>query len=238
MSVAVPETLPDVAAIVVEPAAAAVASPFEPAALLIVATAALAELQVTCVVRFCVVPSVYVPAAVNCLVVPLTMLGLTGVIAMDTSVAAVTVRVVDPETLPDAAVIVVEPGATDVASPWEPAALLTAATAVLDELHATEVVRFCVVPSVYVPVAVNCLVVPLATDGLAGVTATDTSVAGVTVRVVIPDIPPDAADIVVDPAATEVANPLVPAVLLMVATAELDEFQVEAAVRSCVVLSE
>ncbi len=62
----------------------------------------------------------------------------------------------------------------------------------------------------------------------------DTSVAGVTVRVVAPDMPPAAADIVVDPAATEVANPAV----LMVATPVLDELQVTVAVRSCVVLSE
>ena len=54
---AVPETLPEVAVIVVVPAASAVASPLEPAALLIVAIPALVELQVTAVVMFCVVPS-------------------------------------------------------------------------------------------------------------------------------------------------------------------------------------
>ena len=63
---------------------------------------------------------------------------------MDTSVAGVTVSVVDPDTLPDAAVIVVEPAATGVANPLEPAALLIVATPVLDELQATAVVRFCV----------------------------------------------------------------------------------------------
>ncbi len=50
--------------------------------------------------------------AVNFWVVPLAMLGLVGVIAMDTSVAGVTVRVVDPDMLPDVAVIVVDPVAT------------------------------------------------------------------------------------------------------------------------------
>ena len=66
----------------------------------------------------------------------------------------------------------------------------------------------------------------------------DTSVAEVTVNVVDPDIPPDVALIVVDPAAAEVARPLEPAALLMAATPVADEFQVTAVVRSCVVLSE
>jgi hypothetical protein len=74
--------------------------------------------------------------------------------------------------------------------------------------------------------------------GLAGVTAMDTSVAVVTVSVVDPDIPPDVAVTVVEPAAAEVANPLEPAALLIVAAPVLDEFQVIAVVRFCVVLSE
>jgi hypothetical protein len=70
------------------------------------------------------------------------MLGLLGVIAMDTSVAAVTVSVVDPDIPADVAVIVVEPVATEVALPLEPAALLMAATVAIDELQDTAVVRF------------------------------------------------------------------------------------------------
>jgi hypothetical protein len=75
------------------------------------------------------------------------MLGLVGVTVMDTSVAEVTVSAVDPDVLPDVAVIVVEPAATDVANPLEPAALLIAATPAADELQITDVVRFCVVLS-------------------------------------------------------------------------------------------
>jgi hypothetical protein len=45
---------------------------------------------------------------------------------------------------------------------------------------------------------------------------------------------PDAAEIVVDPAAIEAANPEA----LIVAAPALDEFQVTCVVRSCVVLSE
>ena len=85
--------------------------------------------------------------AVNCRVVPSTMLGLVGVTDMDTSVAGVTVSVVDPDMLPDVAVIVVEPAATDVAKPLEPAALLMVATPPANEPQVTVVVRFCVVLS-------------------------------------------------------------------------------------------
>jgi hypothetical protein len=72
------------------------------------------------------------------------MLGLFGVIATETSVAGVMVSVVDPEMLPDVALIVVEPAATDVASPLDPAALLIVATLVLEELQVADAVRFCV----------------------------------------------------------------------------------------------
>jgi hypothetical protein len=151
-----PDTLPEVAVTVVEPVATEVASPLEPAALLIVAAPVLDELQVTAVVRFCVVLSEYFPVAANCCLVPLAMLGLAGMIVMETRVAGVAVSTADPDTLPDVAFIVIEPAATEVASPLEPAVLLIVATLVLDELHDTAVVRFCVELSEYVPVAVNC----------------------------------------------------------------------------------
>jgi hypothetical protein len=64
-----------------------------------------------------------------------------GVIARDTSTAWVTVSVAEPEMPPEVAVIVLEPVATDAASPLEPAALLTVATPVLEELQVTVVVR-------------------------------------------------------------------------------------------------
>ena len=52
------------------------------------------------------------------------------------------------------------------------------ATAGFDELQLTVLVRFWVLPSLYVPVAVNGCVVPVTIDGLAGVTAIDDSVGG------------------------------------------------------------
>jgi hypothetical protein len=75
------------------------------------------------------------------------MLGLFGVTARDTSVAGVTDSVVDPDTLPNAAVIVVAPAAAEVATPLEPAALLITAMLVDDELQATAFVKSCVVLS-------------------------------------------------------------------------------------------
>jgi hypothetical protein len=234
VSVAAPDMLPDVALIVVVPAAAPVAKPLEPAALLTVATAVFDELHVTVPVSTCFVPSEYAPEAANCWAAPLAMLGLAGVTEIDKSVAGLTVSVVEPVTLPDIAVIVVVPAARHDARPFDPAALLIAATDVLDELQVADAVSTCFVPSEYVPVATNCLVVPLALVGLAGVTERDKSVAGLTVSVVEPDIVPDVTVIVVVPAATDVAKH--PA--LTDATPVLDELGITCVVRSCVVLSE
>ena len=75
------------------------------------------------------------------------MLGLTGVTTIEDSVAFVTVRVVVPETAPRVALIVVEPAATDVASPLEAAALLIVATDTVEELHVTNDDISCVVAS-------------------------------------------------------------------------------------------
>lgn len=111
--------------------------------------------------------------AVNCWVVPagfLEILALTGVTAMETSVADVTVRVADPEMSPDVAVMVVKPVEIPVVT--FPAALMEA-LAGTDEVQATAAVRSCVVLSVYVPMAVNCWVVPAAILGVPGVTAID-----------------------------------------------------------------
>src|ERR1700729_2008196 len=102
-------TAPKAAPIEVVPTPAAVASPLEAAALLTDAIVVSDEVHVTDAVRFCVELSVYVPVAVNCWVVPSVMLGLSGVIAMDTSVAAVTVNPVEPEIVPSVALIVAAP---------------------------------------------------------------------------------------------------------------------------------
>jgi hypothetical protein len=54
----------------------------------------------------------------------------------------------------------------------------TVAAAAFDELHVAELVRFLVLWSLYVPVAVNCWLAPAGTEGVPGVTAIDCKVAG------------------------------------------------------------
>ena len=61
--------------------------------------------------------------------------------------------------------------------------MLIVPTFVDEELHATVLVRFWVLPSVYVPVAANCWVLPFGIDGPVGLTAIDTSTGEVTARV-------------------------------------------------------
>lgn len=141
-----------------------------------------------------------------------------------------TVRVVEPVTAPETARIVVVPCNRAFARP----APLMVATFVLEELQVTEFVRFCVLPLVYVPVAVNCFVSPAAIAEFDGVTAIDTRVGAVTVKRVEPVTGPEAALIVVEPCATLVARPAP----VMVATAVVVEVQVTELVRSFVLLSE
>ena len=74
--------------------------------------------------------------------------------------------------------------------------------------------------------------------GLVGETAIEDSVAFVTVRVVVPETAPRVAVIVVEPAAADVASPLEPAALLIVATDTVEELHVTNDVIICVVLFE
>ena len=73
----------------------------------------------------------------------------------------------------------------------------------------------------------------MAIDGLAGVTAMETSAGGVTVRTVLPLMLPTAAWIVVAPAVRVAAAP----VELMVATLVADELHVAVVVMLAVLLS-
>ena len=101
----------------------------------------------------------------------------TGVTAILVNMAEVTVRVA--ELLKDfkLAAMVDWPVLSPVARPLA----LMATTDGFDELHVARVVRFCLLPSLNVPVAVNCSVVPAAILGLARYTAKDVNVADVIV---------------------------------------------------------
>lgn len=88
----------------------------------------------------------------NCCVLLTPIEAVLGVTAIDVSTAAVTVKVADPLIVPEVAVIVAVPWAMLVANPL----LLTVAIEVVDDVHVAVLVRFLVVPLLYVPVAVNC----------------------------------------------------------------------------------
>ena len=99
------------------------------------------------------------------------------------------------------------------------------AAAVLDEAQVTVLVMFEVVPLLNVPVAVNCSVLPAATEEFAGVTAIEVSVTvlAVTLRLVDPEMPPLVAEMLADwPAVTPFASPAE----LIVAAVVLDEAHV------------
>jgi len=212
----------EVAVIVVVPAEAAVAKPV----LLTVATDGSDELQVTCVVISKIVVSEYMPVALNCWVAPTNMVGLAGITTMEDRVAKFTVRSVFPEIevlVMEVAVMVVVPTETAKATP---VVLSIVATVISDEVQVTCVVK--VVPSEYVPVAVNFRGTPTGMLGLAGVTAREDRVAVFTVRVVLPEVLPEVAVMVVVPVETAKPRPL----LSIVATDGLDELQV-----TCVVIS-
>jgi hypothetical protein len=211
VSEVMPLTLPELAVMTDEPVASADARPIVE----MVATAGLADAHVTEAVTFLVEPSVYVPVAMNCSVRPLATDGSAGVTAIEVKSAAVTVRVVVPVTPPSVALTVLPPSASAMARP----VLVILATATLDDAQAADAVRFCVVPSEYVPVATNCSVNPLATLGLTGVSAIDVTTAGVTVNVVVPLIEPSVAAMVVEPVVSVDARPLAE----IVATATADD---------------
>lgn len=143
--------LPEVAVIVEVPGVRAWTRPFVGSVLLMLPTAAPEEFHVTCDVKFWILPSVNVPVAVNCWFVAGAIETVAGVTAMETR-EMVTIRVALLLTLPDVAVMVVEPTALPVASPL----LAIVATLVSDELHVTELVKSLLLPSLYWPVAVNC----------------------------------------------------------------------------------
>lgn len=97
-----PTTELDVAAIVELPKPALLASPV----LLTTATVAFDEVQATALVMSWLVLSEKAPVATNCWLEPRVMEGFVGVTVIETKVAPVTVRTVEPLTEPiDAAIV-------------------------------------------------------------------------------------------------------------------------------------
>jgi hypothetical protein len=144
---------------------------------------------------------------VKACVVPNAIVGVAGITANDTNAAPVTVSVVDPLTPPSLAVMFALPTPALLATAGVGPPVLIVLTPGVSELHSTVPVMFCVLPSVYVPVAVKACVAPSGITGTAGVTAIETSTAGFTVTVVEPLIVPNVAIAVVLPKTTLLATP-------------------------------
>ncbi len=211
VKVAEPLMVPNLAVRVVTPSARLVASPL----LFTLATVAAEELHFAVLVKFCVLPLLYVPVAVNSCVRPKATEGAEGVTEMEVKIAVVTVNVAEPLIVPEVALMAAVPGAIAVASP----PLFTVATEVDDEFHRAEPVRLLVVPLLYVPVAVNCWLLPAGMEALDGETEIDVKTAAVIVSLAEPLIEPTLALIVAVPCATAPARP----VLLTVATVAAEE---------------
>ena len=201
VSVAVPDTPPTVAVIVVEPASTPVANPDE----LMVATEALLLVHVN-VLPDIIVLSESKAVALNCWVPPSlidTDDGLN-VTRATTGGDSVTVSVAVPDTPSTVALIVVEPASTPVTNPDE----LMVATEALLLVH-VNVLPDIIVLSESKAVALNCWVPPssIDTDDGLNVTRSTTGGGSVTVNVAVPDTPSTVALIVVEPASSPVANP-------------------------------
>ena len=199
---AVPWIEAEAAVIVTLPRFRAVARPLD----VIDATLLFDDVHVTVPVISCVVPSENDPVAVNCCKVPKGRAAVIGVTAIEVTLALVTVRTALEETPLKLAVIVVLPAATPFASPEAPFTLIPA-TAGFDDVHCAVAVTFCVLPSVKVPMAANCVVVPTAIDAAAGVTVSAVITGFVTVSVVLPEMVPEVAEMDDVPKAAPIASP-------------------------------
>jgi hypothetical protein len=165
-----------------------------------------------------------VPVALYCWLAPGTIEAIGGETLIATSESC-TASDVEPTSEPDVAEIIVVPALALVASPTDPGVLPIVATVADEETQVTDVVMFAVDPSVYSPVAMNCCEPPIGMDGLSGLTSMAARIAFVTVRLPDPVTVPDLARMTVLPLPVLVAIPLLPDVLLTVATLGTDELQ-------------
>src|SRR5215470_3885754 len=106
---------------------------------------------------------------------------------IDCSVAAVTASAKLFDVIPFwVAVMLLEPIASPIARP----VALTFTVAGLEDAQVAVLVRFCVLPSLNVPVAVNCTLVPLAIEELLALMVIDCNVAAVTDSAKVLDVTP------------------------------------------------
>lgn len=138
---------------------------------------------------------------------------------IDCNVALVTARAIVFDVTPlCAAVMLLDPTPTPFATPPE----LIVIVDVLEETHVAEFVRFCVVPSLKVPVAVKSSTVPLAMEAVPAVILIDCRIAALTVSASVFEVTPFCvAVMLLDPTPAPVARPLA----LIAAAAGFDEVQ-------------
>ncbi len=183
------------------------------------------ETQTAELVTFCVLPSLKVPVALSCSLDPIASDALFPITAIDCIAAAVTVS---PKLLEAmllwVAVMLAVPIATPVARP--PALML--AMDGLELAQVTAFVRFWLVPSLNVPVAVNWTLVPLAIEELLALIAMDCNTAAVTDKATLFDVTPSCVAVIL---LVPIATPLTRPVALTLATAEFELFQVAAPAR-------
>ncbi len=125
--------------------------------------------------------------AVNCLVRPVTTLGLIGVTTMTLKMASVTVKVAEADEPLNSTVMTDVPAVTPVA---RPDALSTVATLEVPEVQSAKAVTSTDVPSDKVPVAINCWDMPTGIERVAGVTPMDTRVVPSAGESQLPEEPP------------------------------------------------
>ncbi len=156
-------------------------------------------------------------------------------IVIELRVAFVTVNEATPTCPENAAITVTVPGATPAAWPNDPDASLMIATVGFDDVHSTELVISCVVPSVSVAVATKPTDVFSATLPLAGVViviAGAVALSPSTVKLAVPLVPPSEQVIVTGPFDTPVT--IFPETE---ATLVAEDVQVATVSRCCVVPS-
>ena len=161
---------------------------------------------------------------------PIGMVAVDGAMVMETIVAGVTFNGTDAVTEPRVAVIVAIPGATPTTDPSPP---LNFATVESEEVHVTLLVILRVPPSLKVPIAVICCLVPCARLPFVGWMEMELRLAAFTVSGVLLLTPPNIAEIFVLPTFRAVAKPLT-----VMEAAEVDDCQVATPVTSWRVLSE
>src|ERR1019366_4131537 len=146
--------------------------------------------------------------------------------ASETKVGRPTLRVAEAAIEPEVAVMVALPTPAPVANPLS----AMVAIAVEEEFQLTEAVRSCVLLSLYVPVAVNCCVVPFAIEAVAGVTEMETRIGVLTSTLAEPVTEPEVVMMVDVPSMLPVTSPAVDTG----ATAGAEDPQVTEALMSCI----